>query len=129
MLHRACRDAVDWPVTAAGQQPKLRVYVSARQFDDSGPIDDIAAALDASGPAPARLRLEITENTSMGNIDCASQVVRALKSAASLIYLRQFLTDVIKLDRLFVRRDCPATQSICRSSPQWSVRPLHSGSK
>ncbi|MHB8911378.1 MAG: putative bifunctional diguanylate cyclase/phosphodiesterase [Lysobacter sp.] len=115
VLHRACRDAAQWPATACGTLPTVRVNVSARQFDDRGLIEDVTAALAASGLAPGRLCLEITETTLMGDIDRALDVLQQLKVSgvqvaiddfgtgyASLVYLKRLPVDVLKIDRSFV---------------------------
>jgi EAL domain-containing protein (putative c-di-GMP-specific phosphodiesterase class I)/GGDEF domain-containing protein len=115
IMHRACRDAADWPATPNGEPAGLRVNVSARQFDTPGLADDIAAALAQSGLAPDRLCLEITETTLMGDIEHALSVLVQLKSTgvriaiddfgtgyASLTYLKRLPVDVLKIDRSFV---------------------------
>lgn len=115
VLHRACRDAVQWPATVAGTFPTLRVNVSARQFDDDGLVADVAAALAGSGLPPQRLCLEITENTLMRDMDQALGVLQQLKANgvqvaiddfgtgyASLVYFKRFPVDVLKIDRSFV---------------------------
>lgn len=89
--------------------------VSARQFDDRSLIEDVTAALAASGLAPGRLCLEITETTLMGDIDRALDVLQQLKVSgvqvaiddfgtgyASLVYLKRLPVDVLKIDRSFV---------------------------
>ena len=116
VLHRACGDAATWPQVGAFPGPGLRVNVSARQFDDPGLVEDVEAALAASGLAPGRLCLEITETTLMGNIEAASLVLRQLRTLgvkiaiddfgtgyASLVYLKRFPVDVLKIDRSFVQ--------------------------
>ncbi len=115
VLQKACLDAVGWPRTAQGLAPAIRVNVSARQFDEEGLIDDVTAALTASGLAPERLCLELTETTLMRNIDHAITVLRQLHvigvqvaiddfgtGYASLVYLKRLPIDVLKIDRSFV---------------------------
>jgi EAL domain-containing protein (putative c-di-GMP-specific phosphodiesterase class I) len=89
--------------------------VSARQLDADELIDDVRAALDASGLDPATLTLEVTETTLMSDTDAASKRLHLLKQLgvliaiddfgtgySSLAYLRQFPADVLKIDRSFV---------------------------
>ncbi len=115
VLHRACRDAVQWAPLIDGNLPAVRVNVSGRQFDESDLVGDVMAALEASGLAPARLCLELTETTLMRDLERALDVLVALKSAgvsvaiddfgtgyASLVYLKRLPVDVIKIDRSFV---------------------------
>lgn len=115
VLHRACRDAAEWPAMVTGSQPTLRVNVSARQFDADGLVEDVAAALAGSSLTPERLCLEITETTLMRDIDHALGMLQQLKATgvqvaiddfgtgyASLVYLKRFPVDVLKIDRSFV---------------------------
>ncbi|MBW8366994.1 MAG: GGDEF domain-containing phosphodiesterase, partial [Arenimonas sp.] len=116
VLQQACRDAVDWPLGADGQVISVRVNVSARQFDEPGLLEDITAALQASGLEPARLCLELTETTLMRDIDHALETLRHLRALgvqlaiddfgtgyASLVYLKRLPINVIKIDRSFVQ--------------------------
>jgi EAL domain-containing protein (putative c-di-GMP-specific phosphodiesterase class I)/GGDEF domain-containing protein len=115
VLHRACRDAAIWPTLLTGQPAGVRVNVSTRQFEAPGLAEDVALALAESGLAPARLCLEITETTLMGNIEHALGVLTRLKATgvkiaiddfgtgyASLTYLKRLPVDVLKIDRSFV---------------------------
>lgn len=115
VLRQACTDAVAWPPTADGHPVALRVNVSARQFDEPGLVDDVEAALKDSGLDPGRLCLELTESTLMRDIDHTLEILRYLRSLgvqlaiddfgtgyASLVYLKRFPIDVLKIDRSFV---------------------------
>jgi EAL domain-containing protein (putative c-di-GMP-specific phosphodiesterase class I)/GGDEF domain-containing protein len=116
VLKQACHDAVGWPPRADGQPVAVRVNVSARQFDEPGLVDDVDAALQASGLDPARLCLELTETTLMRDIDHALEILRHLRELgvqlaiddfgtgyASLVYLKRLPIDVLKIDRSFVQ--------------------------
>lgn len=113
VLQQACRDACEWPV----QDPPLtlRVNVSAHQFDAPGLVDDVAAALNICGLAPARLCLEVTETTLMHDTRDALRTMNRLKALgvglavddfgtgySSLAYLKTFPIDAVKIDRSFV---------------------------
>ncbi len=115
VLHRACRDAAQWPAAANDSYPTVRVNVSARQFDESALVEDVTAALANSGLRPERLCLELTETTLMRDIDRALDVLQQLRTSgvqvaiddfgtgyASLVYLRRLPVDVLKIDRSFV---------------------------
>lgn len=115
VLRQACQDATTWPANTAGTAPSVRVNVSARQFDESGLLEDVQAALDASGLDPARLSLELTETTLMRDIDHALDILRPLREMgvqvaiddfgtgyASLVYLKRLPVDALKIDRSFV---------------------------
>lgn len=115
VLHRACTDASQWSGSANQVAPTVRVNVSARQFEDAALAADVGDALAASGLAPERLCLELTETTLMRNIEHALGVLRQLKAFGvqvalddfgtgygSLVYLKRLPVDVIKIDRSFV---------------------------
>lgn len=115
MLQRACVDAAQWPRTANGAAPMLRVNLSARQFEDAGLADLVAEALRDSGLKPQRLCLEITETTLMTRAEAALDTLRRLRSLgvslaiddfgtgySSLAYLKRFPVDTLKIDRCFV---------------------------
>jgi predicted signal transduction protein with EAL and GGDEF domain len=115
VLHRACADAARWPSSSNRSAQTVRVNVSARQFEDAALATDVGDALAASGLAPERLCLEITETTLMRNLDHALGVLQQLKAVGvqvalddfgtgygSLVYLKRLPVDVIKIDRSFV---------------------------
>ena len=115
ILHRACTDAAQWSGSPNQVAPTVRVNVSARQFEDAALAADVGDALAASGLAPERLCLELTETTLMRNIDHALGVLQQLKAFGvqvalddfgtgygSLVYLKRLPVDVIKIDRSFV---------------------------
>ena len=115
VLRQACRDAAQWPSQGAAP-PALRVNVSARQFDQDGLVDDVAAALAGSGLPAQRLCLEITETTLMRDIDRTLSMLLQLKALgvqiaiddfgtgySSLVYLKRFPIDMLKIDRSFVQ--------------------------
>ncbi|MXO73676.1 EAL domain-containing protein [Altererythrobacter aerius] len=109
-LHRACQDAAQWPATV-----RVAVNVSARQFTAAGFVDVVADALQASGLAPDRLELELTESVFMGDSDATDATFHALKQLgvrlalddfgtgySSLSYLRSAPFDKLKVDKSFV---------------------------
>ncbi len=116
VVWQACHDAAGWPPTCDGRPVGVRVNVSARQFDEPGLLEDVSAALEASGLDPARLCLELTETTLMRDIEHAMDILRPLRQLgvqvaiddfgtgyASLVYLKRLPIDVIKIDRSFVQ--------------------------
>ncbi len=122
VLERACQLASRWP----DPRLRVRVNVSARQFDDDGLVDQVAGALRRSGLAPSRLCLELTETAVMDTIGGAAALgrLRALgvglaiddfgTGHSSLAYLKALPIDTIKIDRSFVRAlpDDPFDQAI-----------------
>jgi EAL domain-containing protein (putative c-di-GMP-specific phosphodiesterase class I) len=114
VLEAACTQAARWERT--GLPPlRMAVNVSARQFARDGLVADVAAALEASGLAAARLELEITESVMAQNVERAAQVLAALRALgvrvalddfgtgySSLAQLKRLPIDTIKVDRAFV---------------------------
>jgi len=110
LLKQACAAAAQWPpdVTLA-----LDIYPS--QLKDRTLHSKILSALEASGVAPERLELEITESALVRDLEAAQEVLGSLRAAgvkisldnfgtgySSLYHLRNFRLDKIKIDRSFV---------------------------
>ncbi|MDO9712202.1 EAL domain-containing protein [Paracraurococcus lichenis] len=111
VLERACAEAVAWPGI-----PKVAVNLSPAQFASPGLVDAVAAALAASGLAPARLELEITETVMLRETEATLAILHRLKALgvriamddfgtgySSLSYLQRFPFDKVKIDRSFIR--------------------------
>ncbi|MGE7418662.1 bifunctional diguanylate cyclase/phosphodiesterase [Methylobacterium tarhaniae] len=110
-LARACTDAAGWPADV-----KVAVNLSPAQFVGDGLVEEVAAALQASGLPPARLELEITESVLLQDDDATLAILHRLRALgvgtamddfgtgySSLSYLRRFPFDKIKIDRCFVQ--------------------------
>jgi EAL domain-containing protein (putative c-di-GMP-specific phosphodiesterase class I) len=93
----------------------VTVNLSARQVADDAIVEQVRAALDASGLDPHRLVLEITETVLMHDRDAAAATLWLLKGLgvriaiddfgtgySSLAYLRRFPIDMLKVAREFV---------------------------
>jgi len=110
VLDTACREAAKWP-----DHIRIAVNVSPVQFRSQTLALNVAGALAASGVAPSRLELEITEAVLMRDDAalatlhqlCALGVRIALDDFgtgySSLSYLHRFPFDKIKIDRSFVK--------------------------
>ena len=109
VLRRACLDGKAWPNLA------VAVNVSPLQFRRADFVSVVERILNETGFDPARLELEVTESTLIGNVDGAETAMRRLKSLgvrlalddfgtgySSLQYLRRFPFDKLKIDRSFV---------------------------
>jgi len=94
----------------------LAVNLSAREFSQLDLVRTVADALNASGLAPSRLHLEITESVIFSQQILAMDTVAELKALgvrihiddfgtgySSLSYLQRLPVDAIKIDRSFVR--------------------------
>jgi EAL domain-containing protein (putative c-di-GMP-specific phosphodiesterase class I) len=86
-----------------------------RQFASGQLTETVRTALAASGLAPERLELEVTESLLMDNTESVARQLKALKALgvsiamddfgtgySSLAYLWQFGFDKLKIDRSFV---------------------------
>jgi diguanylate cyclase (GGDEF)-like protein/PAS domain S-box-containing protein len=115
VLDKACRQVcsirrrldVDLPIS---------VNLSPRQFQESGLLTQVAAALEASGLPAELLIFEITESMVMEDLCGAREVMKRLRRLgvrlaiddfgtghSSLAYLRQFPVHEVKIDRTFVQ--------------------------
>ena len=116
VLKEACHQAVAWQ-ERHGADPRLYVSVniSGRQLKHAELIDDVAAALSASGLPANCLVLEITESVLMEDTEENLAVLGSLREMgvrlaiddfgtgySSLSYLHRFPVDMLKIDRSFV---------------------------
>ncbi|WP_244936570.1 EAL domain-containing protein [Methylobacterium currus] len=110
-LARACADAAAWPADI-----KVAVNLSPAQFVGDSLVEEVTAALAASGLPPERLELEITESVLLQDDDATLAILHRLRALgigtamddfgtgySSLSYLRRFPFDKIKIDRCFVQ--------------------------
>jgi diguanylate cyclase (GGDEF)-like protein len=111
VLHEALRTAATWP-----DQIGVAINLSPAQFQKNCDlVDQIRAALDASGIKPCRLELEITESVFLANNELTMETLGRLKAMgvrialddfgtgySSLSYLQRFPFDKLKIDRSFV---------------------------
>ena len=113
LLHTACSAAAAW--TGTPEAPTLAVNISARQLEQPGLVADVAAALEASGLAPGRLWLELTETALLSDAPFAIATLRRLRDLGVHVALDDFGTghssfarlkrlpiDGLKIDRSFV---------------------------
>jgi diguanylate cyclase (GGDEF)-like protein len=111
VLNRACIQAATWPDHLA-----VAVNLSPLQLNGGGLVAIVRQALTASGLAPARLELEITESLPLAENSINLATLHGLRALgvrislddfgagySSVGYLRSFPFDTIKIDRSFVR--------------------------
>lgn len=114
VLLEACCAAMRWPARD-GVAPMLRVNVSARQFEQTGLINDVQMALAESRLPPERLCLELTETMLLREQDAAAKTLARIRALGvrvalddfgsgycSLSYLKRLPIDTLKIDRSFV---------------------------
>ena len=113
-LEQACLQMAQWH-RGAGESLKLDVNVSAREFAEPAFPTQVQRIISQSGLAPGAVWLEVTEETLAANRDASGHALRQLHEigvrlvvddfgtgASSLVSLKQFPFDAIKIDRAFV---------------------------
>ena len=114
VLDAALRQVVAW--NAAGLPPfALAINLSATQFHQPAFADRLIEVLRASGIAPERIKLEITEGIIVKDANATIDILRSLHAFgvqlaiddfgtgySSLSYLRRFPINEIKVDKSFV---------------------------
>ena len=111
VLRTACEEAATWPSDVS-----IAVNVSPVQFRTSNLYEVVTRELSRSGLAADRLELEITESALLWNEESAVKTLRRLRALgvriamddcgtghSSLIYLRRFPFDKLKIDRSFIQ--------------------------
>jgi diguanylate cyclase (GGDEF)-like protein/PAS domain S-box-containing protein len=129
VLDQACRQMrsirqrlnVDLPIS---------VNLSPRQFQESGLLTQVRAALDATGLPSELLVFEITESMVMEDLSGAREVMKKLNRLgarlaiddfgtghSSLAYLKQFPVHEVKVDRAFIQgvAESPVDSAIVRA--------------
>jgi len=114
VLEEACRQAREWH-DRFGIGLSIGVNLSARQFKNSGLVEEVEEVVRSTGMDPSYLCLEITESLAMDNIERTRDILVRLKSLgvqvaiddfgtghSALGYLASFPVDVVKIDRSFV---------------------------
>ena len=112
-LREACRQLRQWH--EQGLTLRMAVNISAVQLQqrDFGAV--VRAAVAESGIAPELLQLEITESAAMQNFELTMETLRELRALgvglavddfgtgqSSLIYLKHFPIDTVKIDKEFL---------------------------
>jgi diguanylate cyclase (GGDEF)-like protein len=119
VLRSACATAASWPADTT-----IAVNVSPVQFREPGFALKVVGALGASGLAPHRLELEVTETVLINDDETTLAVLNELRALgvrialddfgtgySSLSHLQRFPFDKIKIDRSFVRNVASSAES------------------
>jgi diguanylate cyclase (GGDEF)-like protein/PAS domain S-box-containing protein len=115
VLRRTCRQLREWHDAGLAWM-HAAVNISAVQLQQHGFVDMVLRTIAESGVAPQMIELEVTESVAIQNIDVSMKVLRMLKERgvgiaiddfgtgqSSLVYLKQFPIDTIKVDKEFLR--------------------------
>jgi diguanylate cyclase (GGDEF)-like protein/PAS domain S-box-containing protein len=115
VLRRACKQLRDW-CDRGHDGVTMSVNISAYQLQQTDFVDVLRDALLEHDVAPHLLMIEITETAAMQNIERTMRVLREVKAMgvsiavddfgtgmSSLVYLKQFPIDTIKIDKAFLR--------------------------
>jgi diguanylate cyclase (GGDEF)-like protein len=111
VLRKACHACAAWP-----NDVRVAVNLSPVQFEREDIVALVGETLAATGLAPDRLELEITETLLLQDSSAVLGVLQALREMgvrialddfgtgySSLSYLHKFPLDKVKIDRSFVR--------------------------
>jgi diguanylate cyclase (GGDEF)-like protein len=114
VLYTACRQIKAWQ-NAGLAVPYVAVNLSAHQFQQADLPGRVARVLAEVGLPACHLKLELTEDMLVQNIDQAVLTINALRALgiqialddfgtgyASLDYLKRFVIDWLKIDRSFI---------------------------
>ena len=116
VLREACRQMHQWHQQFPRSKPlTISVNISPRQFAQPNLVEQVHEIIIGTGIDPATLRLEVTENVAMGDVERSIKILSQLRSLgirfsiddfgtgySSLSYLHRFPLDVLKIDRSFV---------------------------
>ncbi|MBX3578842.1 MAG: EAL domain-containing protein [Rhizobiaceae bacterium] len=110
MLGAATKECAKWP-----EHNSVSINLSAKDFRSAGIVDKVREALDASGLAPHRLEIELTETALLDDKSLTREIIEELKSLgvrialddfgtgySSLSYLHKLPLDKVKIDRSFL---------------------------
>ncbi|MGZ8779731.1 MAG: EAL domain-containing protein, partial [Thermoanaerobaculia bacterium] len=145
VLTKACTQMMAWQKVGTAP-PRMGVNVSARQFYQRDFIGMVERVLLATGLAPIRLELEITETVAMQTSERALTMLRALRAMgiavavddfgtgqSSLAYLKRFPIDTVKIDRSFVSAtkggvvDAPIVEAVLHLASSLGLRTVAEG--
>jgi len=115
VIRRSCAQLREWH-DAGFSDLRMNVNISAPQLQQPNFAGKVTNALSENKLAAGMLQLEITESVAVQNIDLTMQVLREMRrqgigiaiddfgtGQSSLIYLKRFPIDAIKIDQAFVR--------------------------
>jgi diguanylate cyclase (GGDEF)-like protein/PAS domain S-box-containing protein len=116
VLESACTQLAAWKDRAETRNLSIAVNISAKQFYQTGFVEEIRNLMERYAIEPLRLKLELTESMVLEDIAVAIETMLELKSLgiilsmddfgtgfSSLSYLKQLPFDQLKIDKSFVQ--------------------------
>ena len=117
VLREACRQAAAWRQDGLlHDPPRMAVNLSGREFHVEYLAEMVGASLEHTGLRPESLELEISEHAVMQNVERSIEIMQELRERgvritlddfglghSSLIHVKQFPIDSLKIDRAFIR--------------------------
>lgn len=115
VLTTACRQCLEWQQD--GKAPiRISVNVSVKQLQHPAFLSKVHATLEETGLPPEFLELEITETLALTHAELVLPIMNSLRNMgvrlalddfgigySSLMYLRSFPIDVLKIDKAFIQ--------------------------
>ena len=129
IIARACQDTALWNKNRANPI-SISINISSRQVKYSNFLDQLTAAIGASGLEPGLVNMEITEHMLLNDTDENIEILEQIKSLgmmismddfgtgySSLSYLQKFPFDEVKIDQRFIRdiHHDPNDATLCRA--------------
>jgi diguanylate cyclase (GGDEF)-like protein/PAS domain S-box-containing protein len=115
VLEAACAQIAAWSRSRQTSRITVAVNISARQFRQPEFVAQVLGALQRTGAAPGKLKLELTESMLVDNVEDVIAKMSALRAHglrfslddfgtgySSLAYLQRLPLDQLKIDRSFV---------------------------
>ncbi|WP_017753482.1 EAL domain-containing protein [Calidifontibacillus oryziterrae] len=128
-LKTVCKQNKQWQDAGLPKIP-ISVNISTQHFIQRDLIATIQTILEETGLEPRYLEIEITENILIENSEIVEEVLKSLREMGikialddfgtgfcSLSYLKNFSTDIVKIDKSFMRNipNHPADSAIVTS--------------
>ncbi|MCX7621910.1 MAG: bifunctional diguanylate cyclase/phosphodiesterase, partial [Acidimicrobiales bacterium] len=116
IINEVCKQSREWTELYPDRPPlNIKFNVSPRQLAQANFVEHVRLALAASGAAPERICLEVSEAALMHDVSAAWSTLQACKQLgvslalddfgagfSSLAYLRQLKLDLLTIDKSFV---------------------------
>jgi diguanylate cyclase (GGDEF)-like protein/PAS domain S-box-containing protein len=130
VLETACAQLVDWSGRPETAGLSIAVNVSPRQFRQPDFVEQVLTLLAKSGASAHRLKLELTENLLLDDVEATIATMVALTTHgvefslddfgtgySSLAYLKRLPIRQLKIDRSFVHDilSCPSNAAITKA--------------